>query len=393
MKLTEFIETNHKLILKDWVKFARTMVPWANGMDDKGLLDHAEEILTAVVTDMRAPQSVRQQSEKSKGNAADGALAKIGQKHASDRLESGLDLNQLVSEYRALRASVLKLWEATQPDGDDEMTRFNEAIDETLGKSTCRYSETVSATREQFLGILGHDLRNPLGAVIMGATILTESADPEHAKIAATILNSAERMHRMVDDLLDLTRTRLGTGIPIEHEPVELAPLCRQVVSELEAFHPGRQIHLQLSGDLHGEWDGDRLAQVVSNLVANALQYSSPDTPVDVVALEKGDEIILQVHNVGTPIPESAFKTIFSPLARLHPGGQTSDPNSTGLGLGLFIASEIVSSHGGTISVTSTLEAGTTFKVTIPRSPTAKKPPKVRSNPAGDQPSESPAPA
>ena len=116
MGLTEFIQSNHEQIIAEWVEFARSLLPWAEGMSEAGMRDHAAELLNAVVDDMKRPQSGRQRSEKSKGHAEEGALTSVGQKHASDRLETGLNLNQLVSEYRALRASVLRLWEEAQGD-------------------------------------------------------------------------------------------------------------------------------------------------------------------------------------------------------------------------------------------------------------------------------------
>lgn len=381
MRLSEFIQANHKTIIEEWVAFARTILPWAEGMSEKDLRDHAAELLTAVANDMKSPQSDLEKSDKSKGKAEDGKLARVGRRHATDRLETGLDLNQLVSEYRALRASVLRLWEEAQGEEQGEVTRFNEAIDEALGMSMAQYSKTVETTREQFLGVLGHDLRNPIGAITMGAALLADSDDAETAEVATSILNSGERMSRMVADLLDLTRTRLGSGIPVTLKPMELGAVCRSVISELQAIHPDRHVVFEQSGDLHGEWDGDRLAQVVSNLVANALQYGDPDEPVSVDARRDGEDVVLQVHNAGAPIPENALKTIFTPLARHQPGGQNADKNVTGLGLGLYIAHEIVLAHGGTIGVTSFERKGTTFTVRVPGRPVAPSARETRESP------------
>lgn len=369
MKLTEFIRSHHEKIIEDWVSFARTMVPWSDGLSEENLRDHAEELLTAVVIDMQSPQSADEQEEKSKGNALDGQLGRIGQRHASDRLESGLGLDQLVSEFRALRASVLRLWEVEQSGGDTEVTRFNEAIDETLAKSASRYTRSVEKTRDQFLGILGHDLRNPLGAILMGASLLADSEDAEVVEVSGLIRNSAERMNRMVNDLLDLTRTRLGSGIPIMRQLMDIKPVCSNVLSELKALHPKTDFHFEPQGDLSGEWDSDRLAQVISNLLSNAVQYSSDNSPISVSAESAGDSVVIQVHNFGTPIAAKVLKSIFAPMVRTQPDGQSFDKNKTGLGLGLYIASEIVNSHHGSITVTSKEADGTTFTVSLPRHP------------------------
>jgi hypothetical protein len=374
MRLAQFISANHDSIIAQWVAFAGTMRPWAEGMTEQELTDHANEILTAVVMDMTTPQSDTQQREKSTGNAYTSILAKAGRQHASERLESGLNLTQLVSEFRALRASVLRLWEAEQ-GGDqgtaqDDVTRFNESIDEALSISTTHYAETVQSTRDQFVGILGHDLRNPLGAVTMGASFLARSEDETTRSIAAQIQRSAERMNRMISDLLDLTRSRLGAGIPVVRVEADLGPVCRQVVSELRAGRPGRDIHFDSQGELRGEWDCDRLAQALSNLIANAMQHGSHDSQVSVRGLEAGESIALRIHNTGKPIPENEQRRIFNPLARCRTDGTVSE-NADGLGLGLFIASEIVTAHGGTIEVTSSAAEGTTFTMNLPRSPAA----------------------
>jgi signal transduction histidine kinase len=215
---------------------------------------------------------------------------------------------------------------------------------------------------------LGHDLRNPLGAIIMGARLLTkaESLDDKHARVATRILNSADRMNRMVSDLLDLTRTRLGPGIPVTPKPMDLAPACQQVISELEALHPECELRFESKGDLRGEWDSDRLVQVLSNLVGNAVQYGCDGGVVNVAAQEQGEEVVLRVQNMGPRIPESKLRHIFDPMVR-HATGDGK--NSTGMGLGLYIAREVVTAHSGTISVTSTEKEGTTFTVRIPRRP------------------------
>ncbi len=367
VRLCDFIQENRRTIVEEWIEFARTLTPWAKGLSKKDLRDHAVELIDAIVSDMRSAQSGHQQSEKAKGHDRGGALSGVGKKHAIDRLEGGLKLDQLVSEFRALRASVLRLWDPTERDSKGEMIRFNEAIDETLAESAVWYTEKMAQTREQFLDILGHDLRNPLNAIVVGATMLTKSdaLDVKEVGVATRILNSGRRMNRMVGDLLDLTRTRLGVGIPITAKPMDLTPVCQQVVAELEAIHPDCQMQFESKGDLHGEWDSDRLTQVISNLVANALQYGCEDGAVRVVAQAHADAVVVRVHNEGPPISKDAVKKIFEPMTR-QPAPK-GDKHPTGLGLGLYIAREIVTAHGGTIAVTSDKKEGTTFTVRIPR--------------------------
>lgn len=369
MRLTEFIARNHDAIIADWVAFAATLRPWSDGRSTKSLRNHAEQLLSAVVSDMETPQTAEQKSDKSHGLTRRGKLAHVGQMHAEQRLATGFDLEQLVSEYRALRASIMRLWSEDGHGGDADVTRFHEAIDEGLSESAVRYSEMLERTREQFIGVLGHDLRNPLQAIVVGATLLstTEALEDRESRVATRILSAANRMGRMVGDLLDLTRTRLGAGIPVVFRQMDLGPVCAQVIAELEILHPSSKIRFESHGILLGEWDTDRLHQAISNLVANALQYGSRAGGVEVVAREQGDAIELRVHNGGAPIPEDMLDRIFEPMVQVVADGR--DAQTSGLGLGLFIARAVAAAHGGALSVTSSENEGTTFTLQLPRRP------------------------
>jgi signal transduction histidine kinase len=354
--LADFIDENRLPIVAEWEAFALSLTPAATGMTPSALRDHADEILTAIIDDMRSQQSAAEQAEKSKGRGTAQRLGPIGKIHAALRIENGFKLGQLVAEYRALRASVLRLWECTGTDGPG-MTRFNESIDEALTEAVNSFTKTTEEFRDQSLGILGHDLRNPLAAIIMGSTLLvgTEGLDDKSVRVAARMLNSANRMNRM--------RTRSGDRIPVVRVPMNLEPLCRQVVAELEGVARVGKLRFMAQGDLHGEWDHDRLAQVFSNLVRNAIQHGAPNDPILLVARDDGDSVCVTVHNGGPPIAERALTTIFEPMVR-H---VADEKTNAGLGLGLYIASQIVLAHGGTLEATSTEERGTTFSARLPR--------------------------
>jgi signal transduction histidine kinase len=376
LKFAEFIDKERATIVAEWETFARTLLPASSGMDALTLRDHVDDILTAIVLDMRAQQTKAEQAEKSKGRGGAQRLGEIGRIHAALRIGSGFRLGQLVAEYRALRASVLRLWEnkGRDPGG---VTRFNEAIDEALTEAVHRFTTTTEHFRDQSLGILGHDLRNPLSAIIAGSTLLigSEELGDRSVRIAARMLNSANRMSRMIDDLLDLTRTRFGDAIPVVRTPLDLDPLCRQVTAELEGLRPAGGVRFTPAGDLHGDWDGDRIAQVLSNLLRNAIQHGSPDAPITLAATGRDDEVVLEVHNGGPPIPAEALATLFDPMVR-HVADATAN---TGLGLGLYIASQVVLAHGGTLGVTSTDADGTRFTVRLPRhAPPAGRPPPIK---------------
>jgi signal transduction histidine kinase len=224
--------------------------------------------------------------------------------------------------------------------------------------------------RERFMSIVSHDLRNPLNAILLSANALLRSDDlgERHVKGVRRIVTSAERMRRMISDLLDFARGRLGGGIPISARPVDLGVLCREVVEELEAGRPGREVVLKAEGNLQGEWDADRLSQLLINLGKNALDYSPEETRVRFTLLDEGERLRLEVHNEGAPIPPERLASIFEPFRRFVED-EGHSPSSSGLGLGLYIVEQIVRAHGGTISVRSTEEEGTTFTVRLPRRP------------------------
>jgi sigma-B regulation protein RsbU (phosphoserine phosphatase) len=225
----------------------------------------------------------------------------------------------------------------------------------------------TAAFREQFLAILGHDLRNPLNAISGNAGLLLRYGgltEPQR-KAVNRISISSDRMARMINDLLDFTRARLGGGYPVSRARMNVHDVLRQVVEELEVAHPQRRFELSLSGNGWGDWDADRIAQATSNLVGNAVQYSPEDSTVSVSAHDEGDGICVQVHNLGLPIPAERLPHIFDPFVRGVEG--TRSTARTGLGLGLYITHEIARAHGGTLRVTSTEADGTRFWMNLPR--------------------------
>ena len=360
--LRAFIEHNHDEIISEFAAFARTLLPANSSLTEQDFRDHAEELLNAVAEDLDTAQTLDEQSQKSRGHGRANIMRGSGRQHADGRLHHGFTLDQVLAEFRALRASVLRLYELTGNSDHAGVRRFNESLDEALTESATRYSAQTDLYRDQLVGILSHDLRSPLGAITAGAALLARAAegDQRQARVATRILNSAQRMERMIADLLDLTRTRLGGVIPLNAVPVDLQSVCEEVVLEVKASYPDAVVRVESRGDVTGTWDADRLAQVVSNLVVNAIQHGG-NTPVTVVASDADERVRLTVHNYGDPIPPTAQVSIFEPLTR-----GTSD-RAHNIGLGLFIARTVVVAHGGDIHVRSTAESGTTFDITLPR--------------------------
>jgi signal transduction histidine kinase len=250
-------------------------------------------------------------------------------------------------------------------DRETQLSRFNEAIDQAVHESVVRYAGEVNRARDMFLGILGHDLRAPLGATVLSAHYLlrSEGLSGEQLKAAAAILRGGTQIQKITSDLLDVTRTRFGGALPIEPKPMNLFHSCQQVVEEAQAFHPDRTITLTSMDDLRGTWDETRLYQLLSNLVGNAIRHGANAKPVKVATAAEAEQVQITVHNDGPPIPKSEIHHIFDPMRQTVDGAKHTE----GLGLGLYIARAITKAHHGAINVESNEETGTTFTVRLPR--------------------------
>lgn len=396
MRLSEFIVSSIEPILMEWEVFARGIAPGAK-MDALALRDHASDILLATVQDMKSLQTASERSAKSRGQdhpkhdgngealggmgpGTGGGINIAAELHAIGRLGSGFDLMEVVSEYRALRASVLRLWRDSAPEADerdvDELTRFNESIDQSVAKAVSSYTRRVDQARDMYLAILSHDLRNPLNSIAMSAELLRHADKTELAAealgCASQTSTNAQVMARMIADLLDYTRTRLGAGMPVSPISMDLSNLCRELYNEFRTGHPDRLIRFHSDSEQIGDWDADRLRQAISNLLGNAVQHGAENAPIDLKLTGEKSEVVIVVHNGGPPIPPGELTRIFEPLVR----GSSSDhprrnrPGS--IGLGLYIAREVARSHDGRIDVTSSLESGTAFTMHLPRHCVAK---------------------
>ena len=288
-------------------------------------------------------------------------------------LSGEANLPQLGREYRALRASVIKLWRthlSTEHQvAVDELARFNESVERALAQAMARHEDEAAHARDTFLAILAHDLRSPLSAVSMSGDYLagTLAGEPQRQAVER-IRRAAAKMESMIGDLLDYAKTRLGRGMPMARQACSIAGVCEAALEEMKAGHPGRAFRLETSGDLGGCYDSARLQQAFGNLLNNAVQHGAKDSPVMVEAHGEPDAVIVKFKNQGPPIPLDTLQAIFNPLAQgvSAPCGP-NDRLSTSLGFGLFIARSIVVGHGGTLEVESSERSGTVFTARLPR--------------------------
>jgi signal transduction histidine kinase len=359
MNLAVFITDHIDQIIAEWEAFARTLGPAADAMTALALRDHAKGILQAIALDVGKKQNSEQQLEKSQGlSSGAGSGESAASIHGTLRQASDFSLLQLSAEYRALRATVLRLW-LPQLDGMGEetvyeMVRFNEAIDQALAESIITFSSRADQTRELFLAILGHDLRAPLATLTLAGDMLKmETAGREKlGQIGERVRRSSRMMAIMIDDLIGYTRAHLGTGMPISLNQIEVKSVCEASIEDAHATHPATTFGFSYTGDTTGNFDRVRLHQLFTNLLVNAAQYGDKHRPVSMSLVGTGEDLIIQVQNFGMPIPAGDLPAVFKPLVQLTIDDLDTRPK-TSLGLGLFVAREIATAHGGTIVVAS----------------------------------------
>ncbi len=386
MRLAEFILANIEPILVEWEAFARSLVPGAN-MTIAALRDDAGSILRATARDMQNRQSLQQQESKSKGDGgadtvASDRLDNASNLHGVERVGAGFHITDVVSEYRALRASVLRLWQKSFPQPNlndiDDIIRFDESLDQSLASGVGSYSKRIDESRRMFLAILSHDLRNPLACIRMAADLVSlDNEDPATADMISIIKSNTDAMRQLINDLIDFSSSGSGRAMPLNRGPVDLEELCREVIDSCRTTHPGRTVRFHSDGDVNGVWDAGRIRQIVSNLMGNAIQHGSPEGSIDLSVTSKGmssaepsqegSTVVLTVRNEGAPISPDLLPRIFDPLKRYATRDSAQNRTPGSIGLGLYIVREIVTAKGGTVTVTSTAEEGTTVTVCIPR--------------------------
>lgn len=372
IKLSKFILEEMDQILACWDDYARTMTPAADEMSLLALRDHSEAMLRAVALDIDSPQTKREQLDKSHGESTDDPSESAASEHGHLRHASNFTLIQLSSEFRALRASVLRLWlqqvGQITPAVLDDVIRFNEAIDQALAESIVTYSAQESHSRDLFDAILGHDLRGPLTAMTLaGELLMSRELPADRVKaMGARVRSSALYMSSMVADMLEFARIRLcNAPMPVTPELVDVESVCSGAIADAAAMHPHGLFECHVEGKRECWMDAHRMRQLLMNLLGNAGQHGDRDRPIKLFVAVDDTQAIFRVVNEGPDIPQEFLGTIFEPMARGTANELLETHRATSLGLGLHIAREIALSHKGSIAVDSK-DRTTMFTVCIP---------------------------
>ncbi len=374
--IAEVLQTNRDAIVERWIRAVREQL--ADGHEHESeLRNHIPFFMDAMI------QMLDDSTEGTRKQDVE-RYDTVGREHGSQRYRLGFDLKTLVKEYGLLRDIILDFTEEARakvrPQDIRLLTHFTftaiaDAVDEHARQEQKQKHDAQAAeiaalnerhAFEKYLnGIVSHDLRNPLSAIIMTAQsyMRRDSGDKRAAASISRMEQAAQRALRMVENLLDFTQTRLGNALPITRQKVALDAIVQQTTEEIVQAHPDAHFQLHALGDVLGDWDADRLAQVVQNLAGNALAYGAPAAPVCIDMVGDDQAVHLMVRNTGDPISSERLALIFQPMQRATSAVHAKQ----NLGLGLYIVWHIVAAHGGTTEVKSSREAGTTFTVHLPR--------------------------
>jgi signal transduction histidine kinase len=379
LRLANFIISHLEPILEEWETFARTLKPASAKMDASELRDHAELMLKFIAKDLTTSQTRVEQRTKSHGLAARNTQDS-SEAHGIHRLESKFTMDQLFSEYRALRSSVLRLWKDSHPALDppdfEDMIRFNEAVDQLVAGSVLSFvfaqqeaEETERQRRTQFLAMLGHELRNPLSPIITASSVLKKAKGNEKVidNVSNVIARQVTHMAGLIDDLLEISRVTRGK-IEIKLNDVDIEQVINdaieQVTPQIEA--KGHRFDVEgLPKTTVVRCDKKRLVQVVVNLLTNAVKYTPDGGHVQLRSALHENEVVMTVEDNGVGMPSEFIPHAFELFAQVEP---TSDRAAGGLGLGLALVKTLVELHGGKVACSSEgLGKGSQFTVWLPR--------------------------
>jgi signal transduction histidine kinase len=359
MGISDELRTHKHAIATRWEREVLREVPALAVLPRGALVDHMPEMLEGLAAWID-------------GGDSDGFRV-LAEGHALQRHGTGIDLEALTSEYSTLRRVILEqLLEVSDVhELARSLVRLDAGIDRAVGEAARRYTAARDHVRERFIGILAHDLRDPLTAVMMSATLLADLAlGDKQAQLVERITRGARRIERMIDDVLDFARGRLEGGIPIFPASANMGEICTEAIEEAGLVGPSREMKLQITGDVRGMWDRERVRQALANLLSNARHYGQGEILVRVWEREDRHAVFTSVTNRGSFISPDAIARIFDPFTRTseNPGRHRG-----GLGLGLYIVEQIAKAHGGICSASSS-EDSTIFTIEWPRVPLEETP-------------------
>ncbi|WP_234192576.1 MULTISPECIES: sensor histidine kinase [Pseudacidovorax] len=362
MRLADFLDQNKEEILREAAAFAKTL-PTLKAAADETLRDHFSQCLNDIASDLRRAQSRTEAYDKSQGLAPKSPVVTAAEEHGEARAQSGLTVSQLISEYRALRATIIALWLENNKDEVhvvDDLVRFNEAIDQAVAESTEAFEAKVEHWRHIFIGVIGHDLRAPLNAISLTAKYLQGILPSEAKSHVLTISNSSKRIGTMLDSLLDYSSSRGGAAMTLKKSNANLSKELLEELQILRAAFPQQEISLDVIQTIEGTFDVSRLREAFANLLSNAAEHGTGGV-VKAKVKKSEDAAVIQVCNEGK-IADEKLEGIFDPLKR---GQGFETGHRTNLGLGLFICKQIALAHGGDIVVKSD-DGIVLFTLTIP---------------------------
>ena len=368
MRLADYIEHNATAIVDAAEEYAGSQLAGRVTLDSETLRDHLPQLLEVIVADLRGSQTAQREREKAEGEHDTPATSPMSpaQWHGQLRAKSGFSIAHLVAEYRVLRAAVLCLWSAgttVDQDAFDDMMRFNQAIDQAIAESVAYHAAEAQTWRNIFLGVLGHDLRGPLTTILLTSDLMAQMpTDAALSRLVRRMIMSGERMSKLLDDLLDFSRSSLGVGIHVNRRDVDLVHELQDEIDMLRMAWPDSRIHFSTRGPARGAFDASRVREAMANLVNNAVKHGDRSGDVFVSLVGDAGGVVLSVENTGGAISEDTLARMFDPLQRGEPQG---DDDGTSLGLGLFVVREIARAHQGEVSVESGNER-TTFTLRLP---------------------------
>jgi signal transduction histidine kinase len=373
VSIAAFISAHYETIFDEWTSAIRSVVPESRKLNRDELRDHLTLVLKTVSKSAKPPgETQRNIHALIQEMPLPERGARAAQAHATVRHEEGFAIDQIVTEYRLMRATVLRLWAASvtaiSPDDFEAVTRFNQAIDQAIAESVARFSERVLKTQNLMLAVLGHDLRTPLSTIAASAEVVRRTDERSRRLTAASrILRSSARIRALVNDLLDYAVTQLRGPMPVSRDRIDFEDVAKTIIDEVRAAHPECEIVLSVNGNAVGYWDKGRLAQLLSNLLENAVRHSGPNAPVTVVVRGEAEGVRLAVLNSGPPIPPDRLANLFEPMHEVLAERDDEPASSRHFSLGLYIVRQIVEAHEGRIDVTSTAAMGTLVHVWLPR--------------------------